>query len=72
MTTNFFVDKIYDFKILLSWRFLQKQHLDDFPLCPPKSPPPPSKTEIFIVIVVSPSLSILEYRGQKRYHKETV
>ena len=32
--------------------------LDDFPLCP-QGPPPPSKTENFIFIVVSPSLSLV-------------
>ena len=43
MTTTFLDNKICTFKILLSWRFPQKQaFLDDFPLCP-QGPPPPQK-----------------------------
>ena len=45
MTTKFFDNKICDFKILLSWRFPRKQT------------PTPLKSEKFIFIVVSPSLS---------------
>ena len=55
MTTKFLDNKICSFKILLSWRFPRKNSvLDDFPLCP--QGPPPSKSENFIFIVVSPSL----------------
>ena len=59
MTTKFLDNKICTFKILLSWRFPRKQaFLDDFPLCP--QGPPPLKSENFIFIVVSPSLSFFE------------
>ena len=56
MTTEFLDNKICIFKILLSWRFPRKTaFLDDFPLCPQG---PLIKSEIFIFIVVSPSLSV--------------
>ena len=55
MTTNFFDNKICNFKILLSWRFPQKkQRFGRFSSVPPRRPP--SKTENVIFIVVSPSL----------------
>ena len=55
VTTKFLDNKICTFKILLSWRFPRKNSvLDDFTLCP-KSPP--SKSEAFIFIVVSPPLN---------------
>ena len=60
MTTKFLDNKICTFKILLSWRFPQKKKnsvLDDFPLCPQGLPP--SNSENFIFIVVSPSLKQL-------------
>ena len=54
MTTKFLDNKIYTFKILLSWRFPRKNSiLDDFSSLPPI---PPLKTANFILIVVSPSL----------------
>ena len=57
MTTKFLDNKICTFKMLLSWRFPQKPaFLEDFPLCP--QGPPPLKSETFIFIVVSPSLSV--------------
>ena len=56
MTTKFLNNKMFTFKILLSWRFPRKQaFLDDFPLCP-QGPPPPLESANFIFIVVSLSL----------------
>ena len=62
MTTKFLDNIICTFKILLSWRFPRKNSvLDDFPLC--LQGLPPSKSEHFIVIVVSPSLNLLGMDG---------
>ena len=60
MTTIFFDNKICTFKFVLSWRFPRENSaLDDFPLC---SQGPPSKSENFIFIVVSPALSLREIK----------
>ena len=48
-TTKFLDNKIFTFKILLSWRFPRKTaFLDDFPLCP--LGPPPSKAQILFLL----------------------
>ena len=58
MTTKFLDNKMFAFKILLSWRFPRKQAFwDDFPLRPPRPPLLKSKKNIFIV--VSPSLTLV-------------
>ena len=64
MTTKFLDNKICTFIILLLRNFPRKKNsvLDDFPLCPQGLPP--SKSENFIFIVVSPSL--IENRGLYR------
>ena len=56
MTTKFLDNKIFTFKILLSWRFPRKKTsvFGRFPLCP--QGPPPLHSENFIFIVASPSL----------------
>ena len=54
MTTRCFDNKIWIFKILLSWRFLRKTALLD--ALPPKAAPPPPQKRFFFLIVVSPSL----------------
>ena len=60
MTTKFLDNIISTFKILLSWRFHEKKKKNSvfgrFSSLPPR--PPPLKSEHFIFIVVSPSLSI--------------
>ena len=56
MTTKFLDNKICTFKILLSWRFPRKTAFWTIFSLPPRAPPP-SKSENFIFIVVSPSLS---------------
>ena len=49
MTTKFLDNQICTFKILLSWRFPQKQAFwDDFPLRP--QGPPPSKAKILFLL----------------------
>ena len=58
MTTKFLENIICTFEILLSWRLPRKAaFLDDFPLCP--KAPPQKQTQIFIFIVVSPSLILI-------------
>ena len=54
-TTKFLDNKICTFKILLSWRFPRKTAFWTILLSDPLSLPP-SKSQIFIFIVVSPSL----------------
>ena len=51
MTTKFFDNKFFTFKIFLSWRFPRKKNsvLDDFQLCPQF--PPPLKTANFILLL---------------------
>ena len=67
MTTNFF-DKFCTFKCLLSWRLprkkKKKQCFGRFPLC--SQGHPPSKSENFIIIVVSPALTEIPRRGRSR------
>ena len=60
MTTIIFDNKICDFKILLSWHFHEKSRFGTVFLSAPKAPP--SKTENYIFIVVSPSLIFLSAR----------
>ena len=58
MTTKFLDHKICTFKILLSWRFpRKKQRFWPIFLSARVTPPPPLKNEMFIFIVVSPSLT---------------
>ena len=54
MTTKFLDNKIFNFKILLSWRSQRKTAFWTIFLSAPKAPT--SKSEQFIFIVVSPSL----------------
>ena len=57
MTTKFLDTKICTFKIILSWRSpRKKQRFGRFSSLPP-NPPPPSQSENYIFIVVSPSLN---------------
>ena len=53
--TKFLDNSICTFKTLLSWRFPQKQRFRTIFLSALK-PPPPSQSENFIFVVVSPSL----------------
>ena len=58
MTTKFLTYKMFKFKILLSWRFPRKTAF--WTIFPSAPKPPPSKSENFIFIVVSPSLTALQ------------
>ena len=54
MTTKFLDNKICTFKLLLSWRFAQKQvFLDDLPLCPQAPPPQKRKCYFYCRLAVS-------------------
>ena len=57
MTTKLLDNQICTFKILLSWRFQRKIAFWTILLSATKGPPP-SKSENFIFIVVSPSLNL--------------
>ena len=65
MTTKFLDNKIWTFKILLSWRFPRKTAFWTIFLSAPQGHPP-SKSENFIFIVVSLSLTPAEPRGEKK------
>ena len=63
MTTKFLDDKIWNFKILLSWRFPRKTaFLGDFPLLPT-----PKKKANSIFIVVSPPLNFGPASKEKQH-----
>ena len=60
MTTTFLDNKIFRFKILLSWRFPRKEAFWGNFLSLPPTPPPLKNRKNVIFIVVSPSLSNLK------------
>ena len=67
MTTKFLDNKIFTFKILLSWRFPRKQaFLDDFSSLPPRPPPPQKRKFYFYCRLAVSDFSVLLTFGSRR------